>query len=179
MKKLLAVALFAMCAPVLIRAQASLSDDSIALKALSVPVPIEGGQVWVTVVTDKTAKVLWRDAPAGESIRSDAANSGLVLYVMGIATKDFELTPQYSIQQDGKSIPGKAINIRNLSGGAVKRGESLLGLIVFHEKVDLSRPFTLNLCGGSVEVSLRADDLKQWGALSRQGGPGSSASPQK
>jgi len=178
-KKILALAIFGMCIPLFAQVQSVLTDDARALKALSVAVPIEGGPVWVTVVTDKTAKVLWRDAPAGESIRSDAANSGLVLYVMGIATKDFELAPNYSIQQDGKSVQGEAINIRNLSGGAVKRGESLLGLVVFHEKVDLSQPFTLNLCGGSVDVSLSAADLKQWGALARQGGPGSSAAPAK
>jgi hypothetical protein len=172
-KRLLGLAILFFSASIALLAQSSLSDDSRALKALTVPVPIEGGPVWVTVVSDKTANVLWRDAPAGESIHSDALSSGLVLYAMGVATKDFVLTPEYSIEQDGKTFAGKAINIRNLSGGPVERGETLLGLVAFSDKIDLTRAFTLDFAGSRVEVKFNPDDVKQWGALSRAAQQGS------
>jgi hypothetical protein len=112
--------------------------------------------------------VLWRDAPALDDIRPDAAMTGLVLNVMGIATKNFVLAPEYSIEQGGMTNLGKAINIRNLSGGEVKRGDSILGLVVFNNKIDLSKPFILNFSGCRVEVVLNPEEVKQWGALSQK-----------
>ena len=173
MKKVFVLIILMTCPPMSVFAQQGSSEDAKVLKAFSVPVPIDGGPVWVTILTDRTMDALWRDAPARDDIRSDVALTGMVLSVMGIATKSFVLAPEYSIEQGGTTSLGKAINIRNLSGGEVKRGDSILGMVAFKNKIDLSKPFILNFSGCRVEVVLNPEDVKQWGTLSqKQQGPG-------
>jgi len=153
----------------------SASEDAKILKAFTIPIPIDGGPVWATVVNDRTSEILWRNSPSKESLLSSAAGTGLSLYVMGLVTKDFEVIPEYSIKQDNATVPGRAINIRNLSGGVVKQGEVILGLIEFSTKVDVTRPFTLEFSRCHVETSLNSDDVGQWGSISSMqdgsGGP--------
>jgi hypothetical protein len=167
--------LIATCASLPAFANQGSSEDAKAISAFSVPVPIDGGPVWVTIVTDRTVDAMWRDAPAKDWIRFNATMNGLMLSVMGIATKDFVLAPEYSIEQGGTTSLGQAINIRNLSGGEVKRGDSILGLVAFKNKIDLSKPFILNFGGCRVEVVLNPDEVKKWGALSTPPGFGVSS----
>jgi hypothetical protein len=151
----------------------SASEDAKVLKAFSICIPIDGGPIWATIVNDKTVQILWHNAPSRDALHEEAAGTGLTLYVMGLATSDFDLVPEYSVMQGKTSSPGKAVNIRNLSGGPVKQGELFLGLIEFSNKIDLTQPFTLYFSGCSVETVLNPDDVRQWGALtSSQQGPG-------
>jgi hypothetical protein len=144
----------------------SASEDAKVLKAFTIPIPIEGGPVWATIVNDRTVQILWRNSPSRDSLHEEAEGTGLTLYVMGLATGDFEITPAYSIVQGKTTIPGKAINIRNLSGGPVKHGDLILGMIDFGNKIDLTQPFTLNFSGCSVETVLSPDEVKKWGEIS-------------
>jgi len=151
------------------------TEDAKVLKAFTIPVPINGGPFWTTIVTDRTADILWQGSPSRDSLKSESAETGLALYVMGLVTRDFELVPEYSIMQGKISSHGKAINIRNLSGGTMKQGDIVLGLIEFENKIDLTQPFTLIFSGCSVQVVLNQDDVKRWGSLSSSqqdaGGP--------
>jgi hypothetical protein len=165
MKPLLIIMIIATLAFSSISAAQKASEDAKILKAFTIPITIDGGPVWATVVNDRTSQILWRSSPSRESLRSGAAGTGLTLYVMGLVTKDFEVSPEYSIVQGKTTSPGKAINIKNLSGGPVKQGDLILGLIEFSNKIDLTRPFTLKFSGCSVETALNPDDVKQWGAI--------------
>lgn len=166
MKKFLVLFIIATSASLPVFASQGSSEDAKVIGEFSVPVPIEGGPVWVTILTDRTVSAMWRDAPANDWIRFNATMTGLTLSVMGIATKDFVLAPEYSIEQGGTTSLGQAINIRNLSGGEVKRGDSILGLVAFKNKIDLSKPFILNFGGCRVDVVLNRDEVKKWGTLS-------------
>jgi hypothetical protein len=153
----------------------SASEDAKILKAFTIPIPIEGGPVWATIVNDRTVQILWRNAPSRDALHEEATGTGLMLYIMGLATMDFEITPEYSIVQGKATVPGKAINIRNLSGGPVKKGDLILGVIDFNNKIDLTQPFTFKFSGCSVDTVLNSEDVKQWGALTtaQQGAEGS------
>jgi hypothetical protein len=166
MKPLLMIMIIATLAFLSISAAQPASEDAKILKAFTIPIPIDGGPVWATVVNDRTSQILWRSSPSRESLQSGAAGTGLTLYVMGLVTKDFEVSSEYSIVQGKTTSPGKAINIKNLSGGPVKQGNIILGLIEFSNKIDLTQPFILKFSGFSVETVLNPDDVKQWGTVS-------------
>jgi hypothetical protein len=165
LKTFITVMIFLTCAFSSVCSAQSTSEDSKVLKAFTIPIPIEGGPVWATIVNDRTVQILWRNAPSRDALHEEATGTGLMLYIMGLATRDFEITPEYSIVQGKATIPGKAVNIRNLSGGLVKQGDLILGVIDFNNKIDLTQPFIFKFSGCSVETVLNPDDVKQWGAL--------------
>lgn len=72
------------------------------------------------------------------------ANMSTCFFVSGKATRDLTAyKPTFSVEQEGKSIAGEAINIQNFAPGTVSRGAKVQGLIQLAEKIDLTKPFRI------------------------------------
>jgi hypothetical protein len=141
------------------------AEDSDALRAFSAPLVTDGGNIWITILTDRTVDALWRKLPAHDNLRDIAASGGTVMYAMGIATNDFDLKAEFSVTQDGMTIRGRAVNIHNLGGGRVERGETILGLIEFQRKIDLHKPFRLGFSTSYVDFDVGLEAVNRWGAI--------------
>jgi hypothetical protein len=146
-------------------ASAKRAEDVLVLKAFSAPVPLDGGPLWVTILTDRSVEALWRNAPAQQALRSEAARGGTVMYVMGIATRGLVVPTSHALIQKGATIAGTVVNVANFNGQQVPEGSVVLGLIEFERKVDFKQPFTLRF--GDLEVDFRLDprDVDRWGGL--------------
>jgi hypothetical protein len=130
------------------------SDDAASLRALSAPMVIPGATLWLTVLTDRTVDALWRDAPAHDNLRSIAAQGGTLIYVMGVATGSFSVTGTFAVEQGGRTMPGRLINIARLGGELVREGDSVLGVVEFRDRIDLTRPFVVKLQGSQARFDV-------------------------
>lgn len=146
-------------------------DDTVrAVAALSFPLRLDGGVVWITALTDATSMGLWSGMAAQDNLRTVAASGGTVFFVSGIAGRNFEFVPGSRVEQDGAGpdSTGKdalVVNVHNLSGGTVGSGETVIGLVE-GPSIDLARPFRFTLGGRTVDVAFAPDAVARWGHLS-------------
>ena len=160
MKKVLALLAVAACAlPVLVGAQ---GDNAKMLQIFSAQQRTDWGNLQVIVLNDRTVEALFAQSPAKAAFRTKARMTS-VFFVQGTVNKEFELKPEVTVVQKGKTIPGKVTSMKNFAGGKVAKGETIQGLAEMPEKVDLFEPFKVTVGANSVDFRLLADDIRDYG----------------
>ncbi len=160
-KKMLVLLVGLACAmPLLVRAQQI--EPGRLIQMFSQSVRTDGGNLQVIVLNDRTVEVLFGASPAKAAFRTKARMTS-VFFVQGTTTKDFEFKPEVSVVQKGETLPGKATNMKNFTGGKVAKGEVVQGLVELPKKLDLYEPFKFTISGESVEFRLNQDDLRDYG----------------
>jgi len=148
------------------------SEDQAVLSAFSEPATMAGGPLWVTLLTNASIDALWRDDPAHGTLQIEAAMAGTAFYVMGTATRPLRIAPEVSLSQDGATFDGVVVNVSNLNGETAPEGSAVLGLLEFGQKVDIARPFTLDLGGTSVQFQIDPQSAERWGEITMPAGAG-------
>jgi len=142
-------------------AEGSKPNPSI-LKVFTRTGTVSGVQMSFVLVNDKTVEVLF-SGPSKYSLRA-RARMGTLFYVQGTPEKDVEqLNMTYTMEQDGASVDGTPMNIKNFQGGAVAKGNRIDGLLQFDKKIDPSHTFKLHNAKTTVEFKLSQDALKLMG----------------
>jgi hypothetical protein len=160
MKKVLALLAVAACAlPVLVGAQ---GDNAKMLQIFSAQQRTDWGNLQVIVLNDRTVEALFAQSPAKAAFRTKARMTS-VFFVQGTVNKEFELKPEVTVVQKGKTIAGKVTSMKNFGGGKVAKGETIQGLAEMPEKVDLFEPFKVTVGTNSVDFRLIADDVRDYG----------------
>ena len=160
MKKVLALLAVVACAlPVLVGAQ---GDNAKMLQIFSAQQRTDWGNLQVIVLNDRTVEALFAQSPAKAAFRTKARMTS-VFFVQGTVNKEFELKPEVTVVQKGKTIPGKVTSMKNFAGGKVAKGEMIQGLAEMPEKVDLFEPFKVTVGANSVDFRLLADDIRDYG----------------
>jgi hypothetical protein len=111
------------------------------IKEFSRSAKIDGIVLNFILLNNKTVGVLF----AGDNMYSmrARANSTTMFYVLGVSGADVQLKPRFVVEQDGKKIPGEALNIKNFQPGSVSRGTKITGLIQLGEKINVTHPFKI------------------------------------
>ena len=136
-------------------------DPSI-IKEFTRSAKLNGMIMSFVLVTDKTADVLFQ-APGKYAIKA-RARMGTLFYVQATPENDVkQLDMKYTMEQDGQSVGGTALNIKNFEGGAVTKGNRIDGLLQFDKKIDPSRPFRIINDNSGVEFQLSPEALKTMG----------------
>lgn len=142
-------------------AEGSKPDPSI-LKEFTRTGTVSGITMNFVLVNDKTVEVLF-SGPSKYSLRARARMNTL-FYVQGTPEKDVDqLSMKYTMEQDGATVDGTTMNIKNFEGGAVAKGNRIDGLLQFDKKLDPSHPFKIKNAKTSVEFKLSQDALKLMG----------------
>ncbi|WP_175165328.1 hypothetical protein [Paraburkholderia fynbosensis] len=156
-----------------IKNEASISaEDQAVLSAFSEPAALPGGPLWVTLLSDRTIEALWREDPARQALQIEAALTGTCFYMMGLATRTLTIDPHAAIVQDGHRYTGRIVNIAYLNGQQVPKGNTMLGLLEFTERVDIARPFEIEFSTVTIKFSINRRTAEQWGNVSHPGGRG-------
>ncbi len=136
-------------------------DPSI-LKEFTRSVSVNGIMMNFVLVNDKTVEILFQ-APSKYSLRARARMSTL-FYVQGTPDKDVDqVNTKFTMEQDGQTVDGTVINIKNFEGGAVTKGNRIDGLLQFEKKLDLTREFKIKGSKAVVDFKLSPDALKLLG----------------
>ena len=160
MKKVLALLAVAACAlPVLVGAQ---GDNAKMLQIFSAQQRTDWGNLQVIVLNDRTVEALFAQSPAKAAFRTKARMTS-VFFVQGTVNKEFELKPEVTVVQKGKTLAGKVTSMKNFAGGKVAKGETIQGLAEMPEKIDLFEPFKVTVGTNSVDFRLVADDIRDYG----------------
>ncbi len=169
MKKLLIVTVIALCA---LSASVGMTQDSnlaattkdSALNAGSMQqfirtVRLDGITLSFVLLNNKTVDFLF-SGDSKYSIRAQA-NMATMFFVQGIAEKDLAFDPQFEVIQDGKTFPGEAVNLKNLTAGPMAKGTRISGLVQLSQKVNVMQPFTIKGAkNASAEFRLSKDAIK-------------------
>ena len=143
-------------------AEGSKPDPSI-LKEFTRTGSVNGVMMSFVLVNDKTVEVLF-SGPSKYSLRA-RARMGTLIYVQGTPEKDVnQLDMKYTMEQDGATVEGTALNIKNFEGGAVTKGNRIDGLLQFDKKIDPSHAFKIKNAKTTVEFKLSHDALKLLGS---------------
>ena len=133
-------------------------DPSI-LKEFTRSVKLDNLVMNFVLINDKTADVLFQP-PGKYAIRARARMSTL-LYLQGTPDKDLkQVDTQFKCEQDGQTMNGTAMNIKNFEGNAVAKGTRIEGLIQFEKKIDPTHAFKVHNANMSVEFKLSPEALK-------------------
>ena len=137
-------------------------DPSI-LKEFTRTETVNGINMSFVLVNDKTVEVLF-DGPSKYSLRA-RARLGTLFYVQGTPEKNVDrIDTKYTMEQDGETVDGTPMNIKNFEGGPVAKGTRIDGLLQFDKKLDLSHPFKLKNAKTTVDFKLSHDALKLLGS---------------
>jgi len=162
MKKVFALlALLACAAPSGLLAQPNV-DPAKVLAAFSTIIKTGGGDFTVTVLNDRTVDLLIGTSPARIAIRT-RARMGTILYIQGVANKEFEFKLDVTVVKKGDTIEGKSSSIRHFTPEKVAKGETVQGMAEFPKKVNLYDPFKVMMGGQTAEFSLNPDDVREYG----------------
>ena len=143
-------------------AEGSKPDPSI-LKEFTRTGSVSGIMMNFVLVNDKTVDVLF-SGPSKYSLRA-RARMGTLIYVQGTPERNVEqLNMKYTMEQDGATVDGTPLNIKNFEGGAVAKGIRIDGLLQFDKKLDLSHAFKIKNAKTTVEFKLSHDALKLIGS---------------
>jgi hypothetical protein len=151
---------------------APLSEEQLVLSAFTEPAVVPGGPLWVTLLTDRTIEALWRDDPARATLQIEVANAGTSFYMMGLATRDVSIVPEVTIVQDDQRTQGRIVNVTNLNGRTAREGSALLGLLEFDRKIDVTRPFVVELGSTTVAFAIDPALADKWKAVTMPTGKG-------
>ena len=118
------------------------SEKKSILREFSHTANLDGVNYTFVLLNNKSVEALFvGDSKVAMRTR---ANISTVFFVRGKATRDLTAyKPTFSVEQDGKSIAGEAINIKNFESGTVSRGAQVQGLIQLAEKIDLTKAFRI------------------------------------
>jgi hypothetical protein len=162
MKKILALAVLGACAlPVSMSAQ-NAADPAKMVQIFSAPLKLDGGNMQVVILNDRTVEALFPNSQAKAALRTKGRMT-TVLFIQGNVTKDFEFDPTVKVEQKGKTLEGKASSMKNFTAGKIAKGQQIQGMVEFPEKVDLFEPFKVTLSGKTVEFRLNQDDVRDYG----------------
>ncbi len=131
--------------------QALLKEFTRAIKA-------DGYVLSFVLLTDKTVDVLFQ-APGKYAMRA-RANQATTFYVQGMPEKEIAIDTKFVAQQDGETISGSSLNIKNFDGTKVTKGTRVDGILQLEKKLNLAHPFKIVGASGSVEFKLTEEALK-------------------
>lgn len=137
------------------------SDAQKALGDFSRTFTSNGVNLSVVLMNDKTIEALFQ-APTKYAMKARARMTTMV-YVQGTPSKEVEFKTEFSIQQDGETLPGKTLNIKNFDNMKVAKGERIDGVVEFPKKMDLFKPFKVVNGKDSVEFRLNDDLVRSLG----------------
>jgi hypothetical protein len=151
----------AACAlPVILGAQPA--DNAKVLQMFSSQARTDWGNLQVIVLNDRTVEALFGTSPAKAAFRTKARITS-VFFVQGTVNKEFEFTPEITVEQKGESLPGKVTPMKNFAAGKIPKGETMQGLVELAKKIDLYEPFKVNIAGRTVDFNLNDDDVRDYG----------------
>src|SRR5215210_1627173 len=162
MNKTFALAVLVACALPAATSAQNAADPAKMVQVFSAPLKLEGGNMQVVILNDRTVEALFPESKAKAALRTKGRMT-TVFFVQGKATKDFDFDPTLKVEQKGKTFEGKASSMKNFTAGKIPKGESLQGMVEMPEKVDLYEPFKVTLSGKSVEFRLNQDDVRDYG----------------
>jgi hypothetical protein len=134
------------------------SNPQALLKEFTRSVKLEGYTISFVLLNEKTVDALFQ-APGKYAIRARASQA-TTFYVQGVPEKDTLIDTKFSAEQDGETIAGNAMNIKNFDGNTVTKGTRFDGLLQLDKKLDVSHPFKIKGAHGSVEFKLSEEALK-------------------
>lgn len=158
---LILMTLLACVVPSMVAAQ-SADEAAKVLQAFSAPIKTDGGQFTVVVLNDRTIESLFGTSPAKAAIRV-RARMATILFIQGVAGKEFELKPEVTVVQKGETLTGAPSNMKNFAAGKIAKGDRVQGMVELPKKLDLYEPFKVMMGGQSAEFRLAADDVKDYG----------------
>ncbi len=162
MKKVSVLMLLAACAfPFLANAQ-NATDPAKMVQVFSNVVKIDGANLQVVLLNDRTVDALFPQSPAKAALRTKGRMT-TVFFISGNTTKDLDFDPTLKVDQKGKTFEGKASSMKNFAAGKVAKGQQIQGMVELTEKLDLYEPFKVTLSGKSVEFRLNEDDVRDYG----------------
>lgn len=119
---------------------------------------LDGVTLNFILLNNKTIEALF--SGAGKYAMRARANTYTTILVQGVPTKDISLNTFFTIEQNGRSFQGNAVNIKNMQNGKVEKGSSIEGLIQLSQKIDVSVPFTVKGEKVSAQFKLSPEALK-------------------
>ncbi len=158
--------------PAMAAAQEASTEDQAVLAALSRPVAIPGGPLWLTILTDRSIEALWRDDAARGTLQIEVSNAGTAIYVMGLATRPVTIAPTVVARQGADRFTGKVVNMAYLDGTPAPKGAVILGLLEFDARLDLAKPFVIELSNSQAPFAIDAATAQKWGKVTRPKGQG-------
>lgn len=162
MKKAFALAVLVVCTLPTGAAAQSAADPAKMVQVFSAPLKLDGGNMQVIILNDRTVEALFPESPAKAALRTKGRMT-TVFFVQGKATKDFAFDPEVKVEQKGKTLEGKASSMKNFAAGKVAKGDQIQGMVEMPEKLDLYEPFKVTLGGKTVEFRLNQDDVRDYG----------------
>lgn len=162
MKKAFALAVLAVCTLPAGAGAQNAPDPAKMVQMFSAPLKLDGGNMQVIILNDRTVEALFPESPAKAALRTKGRMT-TVLFVQGKATKDFQFDPTVKVEQKGKIFEGKASSMKNFTAGKIAKGDQIQGMVELPEKVDLYEPFKVTLSGKTVEFRLNQDDVRDYG----------------
>jgi hypothetical protein len=148
-------------APAALVAQAPV-DPVKMLQVFSAPVKTAGGDFTITVMNDRTVEALFGTSPSKIAIRT-RSRMATILYIQGVAAKDFELKPDVTVVQKGETLEGKPSSIKNFAPGKIAKGQAVQGMVELPKKLNLYEPFKVIMGGQTADFDLDANDVKDYG----------------
>ena len=162
MKKTLALVVLAVCTfPVGAGAQ-SAADAAKMVQMFSAPLKLDGANMQVVILNDRTVEALFPQSPAKAALRTKGRMTTLLL-IQGTTTKDLEFDPTVKVEQKGKTFDGKSSSMKNFTAGKVPKGQQIQGMVELPEKIDLYAPFKVTVSGKTADFRLSEDDVRDYG----------------
>ena len=138
------------------------ADSGKMVQIFSAPIKTEGGEFTVVILNDRTIEALFGTSPAKAALRV-RARMATILYIQGVAGKEFEFKPDVTAVQKGETLEGKPSNMTNFVAGKVAKGAKVQGMVEFPKKLNLYDPFKITMNGQTAEFQLNGDDVRDFG----------------
>ncbi len=146
------------CLAVAQEASPQAANPQALLKEFTRSVKLDGYTLNFVLLNDKTVDALFQ-APGKYAIRA-RANQSTSFYVQGMPDKDIAVDTKFSAEQDGQTIAGSSLNIKNFDGSVVAKGTRFDGILQLEKKLDLNRAFKIKGTHTSVDFKLSEQALK-------------------
>ena len=137
-------------------------DPAKMLQIFSAPIKTGGGEFTVTILNDRTIDPLFGTSPSRFAIRT-RARMATILYIQGVAGKEFDFQPDVTVTQKGETLEGKGSSIKNFTPGKLAKGQAVQGLVELPKKLNLYEPFKVIMGGQTAEFQLNPDDVTDYG----------------
>jgi hypothetical protein len=161
MKRALVVFVTFACAATALLAAQGVSDQTKALQSLSAPIKTDGGEFMIVVLTDPTVEAIFGTSPTKVAIRT-RSHMATILFIEGVAKKDFDFKPDVTVTQKGETLEGKASSMKNFTAGKITKGTEVQGLVELPKKLNLYDPFKVTMNGQTAEVRLDPDAVREY-----------------
>jgi len=137
--------------------EASASSD--LLKQFTRSAKIDGVVLNFVLLNNKTIELLFQ-GPSKYAMHA-RANQFTTFYVMGAPEKDVTLDTKFVVEQDGETINGSSLNIKNFETGNVAKGERINGIFQLEKKIDITHAFKIKGAHSTLEFKLSHAALKE------------------